>query len=441
MQRKTLRAAALGTVLLAAAAAWTIYRGASGHSAQQSVVAAAANVEPAAPQRRIKFYRNPMGLPDTSPAPKLDSMGMDYIPVYEDEQSDDGSVAVSPGKIQRAGVETAPAGRHAVTRTIKVPGVVQLDERRVTVVAPRFDGFAEHVAAVTTAAHVKRGDPLVTVYSQDVLNQGAKLVVEKGSGRKLNDDSDASGEQDAAQNAFGARRRLLNMGVPEDVVDKISRERKVPNTFTIPAPTDGVILERNVVDGQAIKSGDIIFRIADHTVIWVMADVAESDIDALKSGQQVSVTTRAHPGRVFNGKLSAIYPHLMKETRTVRVRIELPNPDLALLPDMYADVEIATGTGEEAVAVPSSAVIDSGSRQVVFIELGEGRFEPRDVKLGRNGDGFVEILSGLTVGERVVVNGTFLIDAESNLQSALKSFTPPAPATPTQASQPQEMKP
>ena len=153
-----------------------------------------------------------------------------------------------------------------------------------------------------------------------------------------------------------------------------------------------MVLERNIVDGQGFKAGDVAFRLADHSVIWVMADVPEGDMDALRPGQNVRVTTRAHPGRTFNGKLAVVYPHLMKETRTVRVRIELPNPDLALLPDMYADVEIATGTNEDVVAVPSGAVIDSGSRQVVLLDQGDGRFEPRDVKLGRKGDGFVEVV-------------------------------------------------
>jgi Cu(I)/Ag(I) efflux system membrane fusion protein len=166
-----------------------------------------------------------------------------------------------------------------------------------------------------------------------------------------------------------------------------------------------------------------LFRIADHSLVWVMADVAEGDIGALKPDQPVKVTTRAHPGRVFTGKVAVVYPHLMKETRTVRVRIELPNPDLALLPDMYTDVDIATGSDEPAVAVPASAVIDSGSRQVVILDRGDGRFEPRDVKLGRRGDGYVEVASGVNEGDSVVVNGNFLIDAESNLQTALKGLT------------------
>ena len=231
--------------------------------------------------------------------------------------------------------------------------------------------------------------------------------------------------KDSLSGVIGARRRLLNFGVPEEFIEQVERDRKVPDTISWPAPRDGVVLERNAVDGQGFKAGDVLFRIADHSVVWVMADVAEGDIGALKPGQSVKVTTRAHPGRVFTGKVSVVYPHLMKETRTVRVRIELPNPDLALLPDMYADVDIATGSDEPVVAVPESAVIDSGARQVVILDRGDGRFEPREVKLGRKGDGYVEVMSGLQDGESVVVNGNFLIDAESNLQSALKGLTAP----------------
>jgi Cu(I)/Ag(I) efflux system membrane fusion protein len=225
---------------------------------------------------------------------------------------------------------------------------------------------------------------------------------------------------------IGARRRLLNFGVPEEFIEQIKRDRKVPDTFTWPAPRDGVVLERNAVDGQGFKAGDVLFRIADHSVVWVMADIAEGDIGALQPGQPAKVTTRAHLGRVFTGNVSVVYPHLMKETRTVRVRIELPNPDLALLPDMYADVDIETGTDEPVVAVPESAVIDSGTRQVVIVDKGDGRFEPRDVKLGRKGDGYVEVTSELQAGESIVVNGNFLIDAESNLQAALKGLTAPS---------------
>jgi Cu(I)/Ag(I) efflux system membrane fusion protein len=364
-------------------------------------------------ERKPIHYRNPMGLPDISLVPKKDPMGMDYIPVYEGDEDEGDTVKISPGKIQRSGVKTELVGKRQIGRNIHAPGVIELDERRITVVAPRFDGFIDTVGPVTSGTHVRKGDPLMTVFGQELLNQAARLLVEPASDQNN-------------VNVIGARRRLLNFGVPEEFIDRVKRDRKVPDTINWPAPRDGVVLERNAVDGQGFKAGDVLFRIADHSVVWIMADIAEGDLGALNLGQSVKVTTRAHPGRVFAGKVAVVYPHLMKETRTVRVRIELPNPNLALLPDMYADVDIAVGSEEPLVAVPETAVIDSGARQVVILDRGDGRFEPRDVKLGRKGDGYFEVMSGLQDGERVVVNGNFLIDAESNLQSALKGLTAPA---------------
>ena len=388
--------------------------------------------EPPQAQRKIIHYRNPMGLPDVSPVPKKDSMGMDYIPVYEGESEDGGTVKVSPGKIQRTGVKTEPVRKRSLSRTIHAPGVVAIDERSVSVVAPRFDGFIDKVGPVTSGSHVKKGDPLMTVFGQELLNQAARLLVEGYSGPSGDAGVTSARLKDNLSGVIGARRRLLNFGVPEEFIEQVERDRKVPDTITWPAPRDGAVLERNAVDGQGFKAGDVLFRIADHSVVWVMADVSEGDIGALQPGQPVKVTTRAHPGRVFNGSVSVVYPHLMKETRTARVRIELPNPDLALLPDMYADVDIATGSDEPVVTVPESAIIDSGTRQVVILDRGDGRFEPRDVKLGRKGNGYVEVMSGVEAGESVVVNGNFLIDAESNLQAALKGLTAPPTEEPHQ---------
>ena len=381
--------------------------------------------------KKIKYYRNPMGLPDISTVPKRDSMGMDYIPVYEGEDSDDGSVKISLGKIQRTGVETVAVGRRHITRTIQAPGVVAIDERRVAVVAPKFDGYVVKVGDVTTGTHVKKGDVLATVFGQAVLDQAARLLIEQSSGLTRGDEASSPVGLRNPAGVVGATRRLENLGVSKDFMDEVKRTRRVPDTFTIRAPISGDILKRNWSDGQGFKAGDVGFRIVDHTVVWVMANVAEDDIALVKPGQRVKITARAYPGRTFEGRVTVVYPHLMKETRTAQVRIELPNPDMALLPDMYGNVEIATGGTADALAVPASAVIDSGNRQVVLLDLGNGRYEPRDVKLGRTGDGFREVLSGVSEGDKVVVNGNFLIDAESNLQSALKGFVAPSPTTPS----------
>ena len=359
-----------------------------------------------------------MGLPDTSPTPKKDSMGMDYIPVYEGEDADGTTVRVAPGRIQATGVRSEPVARREVVRPVRAPGTVQLDERRVAVVALRAEAFVEHVEDVTTGDRVRRGQPLLRLYSPDVVAAGAQyvsaLAVAPGSGMA---------------NADGARRRLENLGVPPQVLAEIERTRRIPASFVWPAPRDGVVLERNVSDGMRMPAGEVLFRLADLSVVWVLADLPERELGSVALGQAAEVRPRGLPGRAFTGRIALVYPQLNTATRSARVRIELPNPDGALLPGMYAEVEIAAGGGGgPMVAVPDSAVIDSGTRRVVILDRGEGRFEPREVKLGRRGGGFVEVREGVAEGDRVVVAANFLIDAESNLRAALRGLAAAAPA-------------
>lgn len=361
-------------------------------------------------ERKIKYYRNPMGLPDTSPAPKKDSMGMDYIPVYEGEDSDDdGSVKLSPGKIQRTGAKSEPVVRQAIRSIIRAPGVVKEDERRVSVVALRFEGFVESVANVTTGDHVHKGQALMNVYSPALSSAAAEYLSAINAG--------ATGKD-----LKGARRRLENLATPETAIRELERTRDISLSIPWLSPQDGEILERNAVNGMRAGPGDVLFRIADHQLVWVLIDVAERDLPQITVGTKVTIRPRGLAGRTFTGDVSLIYPHLMTQTRTARIRVELPNSDEALRPEMYVDAEIATGTPDPVLAVPDSAVLDSGARQAVLIDKGDGRFEPREVRLGRRGDGYVEITGGVAEGDAVVTSANFLIDAESNLKAALKGF-------------------
>ena len=363
--------------------------------------------------RKVLYYRNPMGLPDTSPTPKKDSMGMDYIPVYEGEDEDASSVKITPGKLQRTGVRSEPVARQAISRPVRAPGTVQLDERRIAVVALRSEGFIEKVENVTTGDRVRAGQPLMRLYSPDVAAAAAQYLSvvagPTGSSPLL---------------AEGARRRLENLNVPADALAEIERTRRVPRTITWSAPREGVVLERSAVDGMRASPGEVLFRIGDISTVWVLADVPEHVIGAVRPGQAVSIRAHALPGRSFRGNIGLIYPQVNRETRTTRVRVEIPNADGALLPDMYAEVEIATGSPAPVLAVPDSAIIDSGVRQLVILDKGEGRFEPREIKVGARGQGFVEVREGLGEGDQVVVSANFLIDAESNLKAALRSMTP-----------------
>jgi Cu(I)/Ag(I) efflux system membrane fusion protein len=363
--------------------------------------------------RKIKYYRNPMGLPDTSPVPKKDSMGMDYIPVFEGDDADDGAVKLSPGKIQRTGVKSEPAARRVIRTMVRAPGTIQLDERRVSVISMRSESWVQKVADVTTGTKVKKGQPLMEIYSPAVSAAAAEYI------------STISSKTTAGEGGYGrgSRQRVMNLDVPESAIVAMEKSHIVPIAIQWTAPRDGIVLERNAVEGMRAQPGDVLFRVADTSVVWAMVDVAERDLGSIAVGQPVVVKARSFPGRQFSGNISVVYPQVNRETRTARVRIELPNPDLALLPDMYVDAEIDIGNPEPVLAIPDNAVLDTGSKQAVFVDKGEGRFEPRAVKLGHRGDGYVEIREGIAEGEPVVVSANFLIDAESNLETALKGFS------------------
>ncbi|MEA2950922.1 MAG: rane fusion protein copper/silver efflux system [Alphaproteobacteria bacterium] len=360
--------------------------------------------------KKIRYYRNPMGLPDISKTPKKDSMGMDYIPVYEGEQDDSSTITLTPGKQQRLGVATEKAGTRVLSVPIRAPGTIQLDERRISVVSVRSEAFVESVEDVTTGTEVKRGQPLLRLYSPAIVSAAAEFLSVTNSRLGTN-----------ALN--GSRQRLLNLGVTQDLIEQIEKNREIPLSFAWRAPRDGIVLERNVIDGQRVMPGDVLFRVADHDVVWALVDIAERDLALIREGQKVRLRTTTYGNRVFEGVVALVYPHLNAATRSARVRIELPNADLLLRPDMYVEAEIDTGNNTPVVAVPESAVIDSGNRQVVIVDRGDGRFDPRPVTLGRRGGGYVEVKDGIKDGDTVVTTANFLIDAESNLKAALQSMT------------------
>jgi Cu(I)/Ag(I) efflux system membrane fusion protein len=379
---------------------------------------AAAGQEGEAPKvnKKILYYRNPMGAPDTSPVPKKDSMGMDYIPVYADEQDEPGTVKISVDKIQRIGVKTETVETRTISRIVRGVGTVQHDESLLTIVTVRSDGYIEQLFVNKTGQHVEKGEPLFRFYSPQIqLAQADFMVAVRAHGKD-------SGELGA--DLEGAMQKLRNLAVPESRIDEVRRTMSNPRTLDWLSPASGDITEKKVIEGQYVAAGDELFRIADHSRVWVIAEVAESDIANVEVGTKTTVTLRAFPDEPHDGVVTFVYPEMMKpETRTVSLRIELDNPDGQLKPGMYADVVFHTGAdGASVTAVSDSAIIDSGARRVVLIAKGGGRFEPRAVKLGRRGEGYTEITEGLKPGEEVVTSANFLIDAESNLKAALQTF-------------------
>ena len=369
---------------------------------------------PSGGERKIKYYRNPMGLPDTSPMPKKDSMGMDYLPVYEGEDTDDGTIKLTAGKLQKTGVRSEPVELQAITVPIRAPGTIQVDERLVSLVTLRFEGFVDAVENVTTGDRVKKGEPLMKIYGPGLSTAAAEYVTALG----------AAGDAGSK----GARRKLENMDVPEAAIREIERSRKVPASLIWSSPQDGLVMQRKAVNGMRAGPGDVLFEVADISKVWALIDLSERDIAMAKVGQTVMLRPRGMPDYVVEGKIALVYPHINKETRTGRVRIELDNQDGKLLPDLYVDAEISTGSDVPVLTVADSAVIDSGNRQIVILDRGDGKFEPRPVKIGQHGNGRTEIIEGVSNGDRVVVSANFLIDAESNLKSALQGLGAPEAA-------------
>ena len=377
--------------------------------------AASMNAATAAPSggpcngQAAKLYRNPMGAPDTSPVPKKDSMGMDYIPVCEDEGAPENGnvVKVSLDRVQRLGVRSEAVEDRALARTVLAFASVQYDQRREAVVAPKFGGWIEKLYVNATGDVVTAGQKLFDVYSPELNVLQQEFVLSRST-------------QGAAPAADG---RLRNLDYPEAELEKLRRGERPPRTIAVVAPEAGTVIEKMAVKGMRYQPGEVLFRIVDTSTMWVLAEVYEQDLAVLKVGDMAKVTINTWPDRSVPGRVTFIYPGVDKESRTARLRIEVANPDGLLRADMAATVAIEAPIPGRWVAVPDSAVIDSGKRQVVLVERGEGRYEPRPVKLGARVSGYVQVLEGLKPGERVVTSATFLIDAESNLRAALGAFT------------------
>ncbi|MDI1283209.1 MAG: efflux RND transporter periplasmic adaptor subunit [Reyranella sp.] len=366
-------------------------------------IGAGAHADQACAGGKVKYYRNPMGTPDTSPVPKKDSMNMDYIAVCEDETGDGpGTVKISLDKVQLLGVRSEEVQERALSRSIRAFATVQYDERRQYVVAPKFSGWIEKLAVNATGDAVTVGQELFDAYSPElnVLQQQWRVA-----GRSAD-----------------ATDKLRYLAYPEAALQKLRRGDPPSRTVSIPSPVAGTVVDKIAIEGMHFQPGDVLFRIVDTTNMWVLAEVYEQDLAFVKIGDTARVTVNAWPGRPFEGKVTFIYPGLGKESRTARLRIEVANSDGRLRADMTATVEITTPLDGSRLAVPESAVIDSGRRQVVLVERGQGRYEPRPVKLGARVPGWVQVLDGLRPGERVVTQATFLIDAESNIRAALAAF-------------------
>jgi Cu(I)/Ag(I) efflux system membrane fusion protein len=419
---KRIGTALLAVVFAALGLAGGYWWGTSGTSRVASAPAAPAPVG----DRKVLYYRNPMGLPDTSPVPKKDPMGMDYIPVYEDSASDPsappGTVKISVDKVQLLGVRTETAELRELRRALGAVGTIQANERLLYKVAPRFEGWIEKLYVNTTGQTVRRDEPLMEVYSPDLVSAQEEYLIALRGAKELRD-SGPEAQAVMERLAEGVLRRLRNFEISEQELRALQHDGTPRRLLVYRSAANGVVLQKPSVQGMRFMPGDVLFEIADLSSVWVLAEVFEQDLGLVRVGQEAKLHINAYPDKTFSGKVVFIYPTVDPETRTAKVRIELANPGGLLKPAMFANVEIVSGHARgKALAVPDSAVLDSGTRQLVLVRRGEGLFEPRTVKLGMRAGGYIEVREGLQAGEEVVVRANFLIDAESNLKAALGSF-------------------
>src|SRR5712692_5027406 len=328
-----------------------------------------------------------------------------------------GTVAIPAVTRQLIGVRTVPVTYAPLEQEIRAVGTVEYDERKLTKVNLRVSGWIGQVFVNAIGQSVRAGQPLLTLYSPDLLATQDEYLLAVKAQAQLEGSPVAEARQQAAALVASARERLRLWNLTEEQIEAIERRGKAERVLTVYAPSSGTVLKRQALPGNYVEPGTTLYELADLSTVWINGDIYESEISSVKLNQTAAVTFETYPGEAFRGKVAYIYPYLNEATRTVRVRMEFPNPHLKLKPGMYGNVGLGVDAGRRLV-VPKEAVLDSGLRQLVFLDLGQGVYQPYPVKLGRRSQDYVEVLEGIKEGDRVVTSANFMLDAESKLASA-----------------------
>jgi Cu(I)/Ag(I) efflux system membrane fusion protein len=377
-------------------------------------------------ERKVAFYRSPMDAKQTSPVPRKDEMGMDYLPVYEDEASGAASpveglatVNIEPQRQQLIGLRTVEASVGAVGASWRTVGKVAVDETNVHHVNIKVGGFVDTVYVDYVGKAVRRGERLFSIYSPDLLSVQQEYLLALRTRKALSEGGVATGAgNDLVESA---RERLRLWDIPDSEVRRLEETGKPTKNLTMYSPMTGVVTKKDIVMGHRLNEGDMPYEITDLSRVWVLADAYETDLARIRPGMPATLSLQAYPNQTFKGKVIFIDPILDARTRTAKVRLEFANPKAELKPEMFGEVTLQSEK-REGLRIPADAVIDSGTRKVVFVALEEGKFQPREVEVGSvNGDS-VEIVSGLQAGDKVVTRANFLIDSESRLRASLAAM-------------------
>jgi len=382
--------------------------------------------ERAAPatERKVLYYEDPMHPWYRSDKPGIaPDCGMKLVPVYAPETapaaaSAPGAVEISPARQQLMGITTARAQYRSLDKTIRTVGNVTLDETRLANVHVKVNGWIQKVFVEFTWQQVKKGDPVFTLYSPELLASEEEYLLALKAERELGGSSFRDVAAGGKSLREAARRRLSLWDLTEEQIRQLEETGQPQREVTFYSPISGYVLERKAYPNQYITPDTEVYRLADLSTVWVQADIYEFEMPSVSLGQEAALTMESLPGQTVRGRLVYIYPQVKPDTRTLTVRMEFPNPDLRLKPGMFVNVELRRPLGRQ-LTVPLDAVLDSGQRQVVFVDRGGGSFEPREVKLGERTESLVAVLSGLRAGEKVVTRANFLLDSESNLRQAI----------------------
>lgn len=384
-----------------------------------------AAVEASAPTsgRKIQYYKSTMALGEISQTPRKDSMGMDMVPVYEGDSAESATIAIDPVTIQTMGVRLGEVTSGPLRRLIRTVGVVDFDETALTDITTKFKGWIEKLHVDATGREVRKDEPLFDVYAPEVYNaqlEYASLV--------------RSGNLPLARTTL---ERLELLDLPADQIETLKRSGEAAKVITMRSPANGVVIEKNAVEGMMFEPGMTLFRLADLSIVWVKAQIFEQDMPYVRLGQEAKATIPSLPGQTFAGRVTFLYPTLDPKTRTAQVRMEFHNPGLRLKPGMFATVEIESELAASATLVPESAVLRSGDKTTVFVAREGGKFDPREVSLGsRDTSGSYQVLHGLAPGDRVVTSAQFMLDSESQLREAIqKMLDPKGPPKPSLAAE------
>ena len=388
--------------------------------------------DPAVPavedEREVLYWRAPMDPNFISDRPGQSPMGMDLVPVYAEEAGAPpaGTVRLDPGFVQRIGVRTTPVERRDIAQTIRTVGSLAHNDKQIAWVGTKYDGWIENVAVNYLGETVEEGQVLFDIYSPQLVAAQTEYLHATHYAERL----DASQFPDVAERArslvAAARSRLRYWDITDEQIAMLEEEETPRRTLSVVSPVTGVVVEKvdEALDGMYVEPGMNLYKVADLTTIWVDVEIFEHQVQAMRIGQRAEVELPYVPGRPYTGFVRFLYPHFNRETRTMTVSIELANPDLALRAGMYANVTFDVPVARDALTVPEEAVIRSGTRDLVVLELSPGLFRVADVTLGASGDGVWEIVDGISEADRVVVSAQFLIDSESNLTQAIKAPVP-----------------